>query len=111
MRFFYEFYRVRQRFYKKNVFILLYHLTVNYYKMKTNFTEDLLVKYIYGEVSLSEKHLVEETLDNNWELQELHEAMTKSRQELPKVKFSPRKSIIEDILKYSSEQTALEPHF
>ena len=79
--------------------------------MKINFTEDLLVKYIYGEVSIAEKHLIEENLDNNWELQELHEAMTKSRQELQKVQFSPRESVIEDILKYSSEQTALEPHF
>ncbi|MGB1121660.1 MAG: hypothetical protein ACPG3Z_06670, partial [Saprospiraceae bacterium] len=80
-------------------------------KMNINFTEDLLVKYIYGEVSIAEKHLIEESLDNNWELHELYEAMTKSRQELPKVQFSPKKSVIENILKYSSEQTALEPHF
>lgn len=79
--------------------------------MNINFTEDLLVKYIYGNVSIAEKHLIEESLESNWELQELYEMMTKSRRELPKVQFSPKKSVIDNILKYSSEQTALEPHF
>ena len=32
MRFFYEFYKVRQRFDKKNVLLLLHYLTINYYK-------------------------------------------------------------------------------
>ncbi|MFT6937784.1 MAG: anti-sigma factor RsiW [Saprospiraceae bacterium] len=79
--------------------------------MNTNFTEDLLIKYLYGEVSIAEKHLVEESLENNWELQELYESMQKSHRELPKVQFSPEKNVIQNILKYSKEQTALEPHF
>ncbi len=79
--------------------------------MNTNFTKDLLVKYLYGEVTIAERHLIEESLDNNWELQELYKSMQQSHRELPKVLFSPRRSVIQDILKYSSEQTALEPHF
>jgi hypothetical protein len=78
--------------------------------MNVNFTEDLLVKYLYNEVSIAEKHLIEESLDNDWELQELYKAMQKSHRELPKVQFSPSKNVIQNILKYSKEQTALEPH-
>lgn len=79
--------------------------------MNINFTKDLLVKYIYQEVSIAEKHLIEERLDNNWELYELYESMQKSRRELPNVQFAPHKNSIQNILKYSSEQTALEPQF
>lgn len=80
--------------------------------MNVNFTDDdLLIKYLYGEVSIAERHLIEESLDNDWELQELYQAMQKSHRELPKVQFSPSKNVIQNILKYSKEQTALEPHF
>lgn len=79
--------------------------------MNINFTKNLLVKYVYGKVSIAEKHLIEESLENNWELYELYRSMQKSRRELPKVQFSPRKTTIQNILKYSSEQTALEPQF
>lgn len=79
--------------------------------MNDNFTNDLLVKYVFGQVSISEKFLIEEALDTSWEVYELYQTMVRSKRELPKVQFSPRKTTIQNILKYSSEQTALEPQF
>jgi uncharacterized protein YbcI len=79
--------------------------------MTTNFTNELLVKYIYGEVSPAEKRLIEEQLDADWEVHELYTELMQSYQELPKVQFAPNKSVIQNILKYSNEQTALKPQF
>lgn len=54
--------------------------------------------------------MVEQALSNNWELQELYESLEESKLELPKVTFRPKNSTIQNILRYNSEQTALEPH-
>jgi hypothetical protein len=77
--------------------------------MNVNSTEDLLVKYAYNDVSISEKHLIEQALDESWELTELYHTLTKARKALPKAEFSPRNSTIQSILKYNREQAALAP--
>lgn len=75
--------------------------------MGNTFTQDLLVKYIYGEANLFEQMEIEQALEQDWELKELFDLLTQNKQELPKVEFSPSRQTIQNILKYSSE-TALE---
>ena len=74
--------------------------------MDKKFT-NLLVKYMHHEVTYVEKLVVEDTLDTNWELYELHNQLKEGLRTLPKVTFSPKKSTIQNILRYSNEK--LEP--
>ena len=76
-------------------------------RMKHNFTPEQLIKYIYRETSVAETMAINEALSNNWELYELYEELKLSYQQLPKVKFNPSGSAIQNILAYS-EQTAVE---
>ena len=77
--------------------------------MEKNFTKNLLVKYLFNEVTQAEKFQVEEALYNNWEFHELYDDLDKAYRTLPKVQFAPKASTIQNILGYSSERTALEP--
>ena len=77
--------------------------------MKKEFTRNLLVKYLYKEATNAEKHFVEDAVATDWELHEMLDILERSYSELPKVKFSPKRSTIQSILGYSNEQTALEP--
>lgn len=76
--------------------------------MDKKFT-NLLVKYVHHEVTHAEKLLLEDALDTDWELYELYNQLKEGLRTLPKVTFSPKKSTIQNILRYSNEQ--LEPQF
>ncbi len=77
--------------------------------MLAQFTKNLLVRYLYKEVSLAEKHQIEEELTSNYELRELLNELLEAKNEMPKVKFHPKTSTIENILKYGQSHTDLEP--
>ena len=77
--------------------------------MEKNFTKNLLIKYLFNEVTQAEKFKIEDALYDNWELHELYDDLVKAYRTLPKVQFSPKASTIQNILAYSSERTALEP--
>lgn len=77
--------------------------------MEKNFTKNLLIKYLFDEVTQAEKFEVEDALYNNWELHELYDDLVKAHRTLPKVEFAPKNSTVQNILAYSSERTALEP--
>ncbi len=76
--------------------------------MKNTFTQDQIIKYIYKEVSTSEKLRLEEAIDLNFEVRELYEATLKAITALPKVEFNPKTEAINKILGYS-QSTQLEP--
>lgn len=78
--------------------------------MKNTFTEELLLKYLYHETSPSETQAVESALDTDWHLRERYEALEMAYRNLPKVTFSPKQSTLQNILKYSSGQPAIEPY-
>lgn len=78
--------------------------------MRNNFTEELLLKYLYHETSPAETQAVESALDTDWQLRERYAALEMAQQQLPKVTFAPRESTLQNILKYSSGQPAIEPY-
>lgn len=78
--------------------------------MKNTFTEELLLKYLYHETSPAETKAVETALDTDWRLREQYEALEMANRNLPKVTFSPKQSTLQNILKYSSGQPAIEPY-
>ncbi len=75
--------------------------------MQQNFTTELLVKYLYHETTPSERHAINQELINNFMLREEFSELLFAFQQLPKVKFKPSKTSVQNILNYSKE-TALE---
>lgn len=65
-----------------------------------------LIRYIYKETSAAESHLIREALNQDPLLMEEFEELYGGYLQMPKAKFSPRPSAIQNILSYS-EQTAL----
>lgn len=75
--------------------------------MISNFTNNLLVKYIYNETTAAEKFYVEEALNENFELYEEYEALYEAYIGLPKVKFSPSPDTLSNILQYSKASKSM----
>ena len=76
--------------------------------MKKYLTQLDLVRYIYQETSAAETVEIAEALDENPLLREEYEELCEGYRHLPKAQFSPRRSSLNAILRYS-EQTALNP--
>ena len=77
--------------------------------MKQKFTPNDLIRFLYNEVSATERLSMDEALCDNLRLREEFEGLQEAYQQLPKVTFRPSSRTIQDILKYS-EKTTLEKH-
>lgn len=77
--------------------------------MKHCFTPNHLVRYLYNEVSATERLDLEETLTQDYGLSEHYSELKAAYQQLPKVKFSPSAATLQEVLSYS-ERAALERH-
>ena len=75
--------------------------------MKQKCTSEQLVKYIYRETSAATTMAINESLREDWALQEEYRMMLRSVRELPKVKFDPSVATLQNILSYSA-LTAVE---
>ena len=76
--------------------------------MEKNLTQLDLIRFIYKETSAAETIKIAEALNENPLLMEEYEELFDGYQQLPKAKFNPRPSALQNILRYS-EQTALNP--
>ncbi|MBI1224473.1 MAG: hypothetical protein GC192_04490 [Bacteroidetes bacterium] len=76
--------------------------------MKQYYTQLDLIRFIYRETSAAETLEIAEALSENPLLMEEYQELYQSYLQLPKAKFSPRPSALQNILRYS-EQTALNP--
>lgn len=70
--------------------------------MEHNYTEQKLIQLIYGECDIFERLEMEDSLENNLCLRENYDELYKAYRALPKVKFSPLTSSINNILSYGS---------
>lgn len=68
--------------------------------MEHNYTEKKLIQLIYGECDIFERLEMEHSLENDLCLRENYDELYKSYRSLPKVKFSPLNSSINNILNY-----------
>jgi len=64
-----------------------------------------LVRFLYRETSALESLDILEALDADFTFQEAHEELEVAYQQLPKVKFNPKESSIQAILRYSKRTT------
>jgi len=70
--------------------------------MEQHYTENKLVQLFYGECDLFDRLELEHSLENDNNLKECYDELTKAYRSLPKVKFSPKSTSIENILNYGS---------
>ena len=77
--------------------------------MEQKITKNDLIRYIYKETSISETLAINEALRSRVELHVKYQELLQAYQQLPKAKFSPSASAIQNILRYS-QLTALEAH-
>ena len=70
--------------------------------MKHNYTELNLIQLIYGECDIFERLEMEHSLENDLCLRENYDEIYKAYKSLPKVKFSPLTSTLDNILKYGN---------
>ena len=70
--------------------------------MEQHYTENKLVQLIYGECDLFDRLELEHSLESNDHLCEDYNTLYKAYRNLPKVKFSPKTTSIENILNYGS---------
>ncbi len=73
-------------------------------------TRNDLVRFIYGETTLSENLAVREALAEDIFLREAYEELYAGYRQLPKVSFSPAPAAVRSILAYSA-RTAMETQF
>ncbi|MDF1694944.1 MAG: hypothetical protein P1U56_03895 [Saprospiraceae bacterium] len=70
--------------------------------MKHNYTEKKLIQLIYGECDIFDRLEMEYSLENNLCLKENYDELYKAYKALPKVKFSPKNSTINNIISYGN---------
>ena len=76
-------------------------------RMVLNFTQSDLIRYIYKEVTINEKFLIEQAHKKDFSLYEMYAESKAAYDELPRVKFNPSTATLNAIMKYSS-QTPVE---
>ena len=69
--------------------------------MKQTFTTDQLIRFLYKETSASESFAIRKALNSSKELMEEFKLLQSANQQLPRVKFSPKRSTMQNILRYS----------
>ena len=70
--------------------------------MKHSYTKEKLIQLIYGECDIFERLEIEDSLQNDLCLRENYDELYKSYHTLPKVKFAPNTSTINNILMYGN---------
>ncbi len=75
--------------------------------MPQSFTPDHLIRFIYKETSAAETIAINHALQQDDALWAAYQSLKQGYNQLPKVKFSPSKKALKNILAYS-ERTAVE---
>ena len=70
--------------------------------MEHNYTEKKLIQLIYGECDIFERLEMEHSLENDLCLRDNYDELYKAYKSLPKVKFSPLNSTIDNLINYSN---------
>ncbi len=70
--------------------------------INNTYTTEDLIRFIYKETSAKESIEIAELLSSDWRFREEYVALKEAYMQLPKVKFSPKKETLKNILGYSS---------
>ena len=67
-------------------------------------TQEELVRYLYQETSEKKTALIKAALQSDWNLREKFEMISKGRESLDEIKFSPRPQAVNKILDYAAKK-------
>ena len=70
--------------------------------MKQTFTQNDLLRYIYNETTMNETNEIRRALAEDALLRNEYDSLLEGYQLLPKVKFQPSRSVLQDIMDYSA---------
>lgn len=76
--------------------------------MKSNFTQNDLIKKLYNELEPLEDLMLELALDENWNLQEEYMALKEVKNKLNCARYAPSKTSIAIILDHSRKTAPIE---
>ena len=76
--------------------------------MVKTFTQDDVIRYSYNEMEATERMAFEVELVNNPELADMLESTEESKANLDAAVYSPRHTVVDQVLKYSSHTAPLE---
>ena len=74
--------------------------------MEQTYTDDSLIRLIYGETSIPERFEMEYAIENDSNLRATFQRLYWAYKSLPKVLFRPSQRVMRDILMYSSSFSA-----
>lgn len=72
------------------------------------YTENKLIQFIYGECDILERLEILDAIENDTLLKDAYLSLLDSYRMLPKVKFSPSRKTIDNVLKYSMKPCEAE---
>lgn len=71
--------------------------------MKQTYTEEKIIQFIYGECDILERFEILDAIENNAFLNDAYISLLDAYRMLPKVKFTPSRKTLENILNYSTD--------
>jgi hypothetical protein len=74
----------------------------------TTFTQEDLVRYLYGETSPYKSELIRQALESDYSLREQLEQLEQSKKLLDQVDVQPRKELLDKIFAYAKKSTKEE---
>ena len=75
--------------------------------MATNFTQEDLIRLLYGETDLLETHLIKQAMLQDMELQNAFLELKACKNELDSISFQPAQTSVDLILKHSRESQVM----
>jgi hypothetical protein len=76
--------------------------------MEQTYTENKLIQFIYGECDILEKLEINDAIENDTFLKDAYLSLLDAYKMLPKVKFSPSRKTIENVISYSTRPCSAE---
>lgn len=99
--------KIKNSFYSIIITIIIRLHNKTCLRMDKNFTSENLVQLLYNETSVKEAQEIKDAMRSNENLREEYHELRDAYMALPKATFSPSKSTIQNILRYSEQSTVL----
>lgn len=74
------------------------------------FTPEHMIRYLYKETTAEESAAIQLALDTDWALREKFEILKNAVEGLSTIKYSPRPSVIQSLLRYAGVTKEVEHH-
>ena len=74
------------------------------------FTQEDLVQFLYNETSPQKSAAIKAALESDWSLRESFEALVSAQTQLDKLDLSPRKEVIDSLLRYAERTAEVTQH-